>query len=79
MSTLHSNDKFMLAAIGMLFAGTLAYGFANDGLLLSATVGGLLLGLAFGAAMLSGGKTIANALAGAQNRVDALMRARGHY
>ena len=57
MSTLHSNDKFMLAAIGMLFAGTLAYGFANDGVLLAATVGGLLIGMAFAAAMLSGGKT----------------------
>ena len=51
MHALHSNDKSMLASMSLVFAGALAYGVANQGLLLPAAVvvAGLLL-TAFAAA-----------------------------
>ena len=39
MSPLHPNDKFVLSALGLLLAGALAYGFANDVTLFTLLIG----------------------------------------
>jgi methyl-accepting chemotaxis protein len=53
MKRFASDDTAMLASIGLLYAGTLGYGMACDGLALAAGVGALLLGAAFAVALLS--------------------------
>jgi methyl-accepting chemotaxis protein len=58
MSTLHPHDKAMLMAIAVIFAASLGYGVANDGLLLAAGVGSALLAVAGVAALLGRGATM---------------------
>ena len=53
MSTLHSNDRSMLAAIGALLAAAVAYGAANSGVTLPLVLGGALFALAFMTALSS--------------------------
>ncbi len=55
MSHLHSNDKNMLAAIGVLLAATVAYGAVNSGVGLPLALGGVLFGLALAVALSSQG------------------------
>ena len=47
MSSLHSNDKSMLAAIGVLLAAAVAYGAKYSGVTLPLVLGGALFALAF--------------------------------
>ncbi|WP_310732286.1 methyl-accepting chemotaxis protein [Ideonella sp. A 288] len=54
MHSIQQNDKSMLAAIGLLFAGALAYGVAYDGVLMAAATGAGLMAAAVAMAMLSG-------------------------
>jgi methyl-accepting chemotaxis protein len=55
MTLLHSHDKSILAAIGLVFAGALAYATAYDGLVLTSLLGALLLAAAAGCAAASRG------------------------
>jgi methyl-accepting chemotaxis protein len=55
MTLLHSHDKSILAAIGLVFAGALAYATAYDGLVLTSLLGVLLLAAAAGCAAASRG------------------------
>ena len=55
MTNLHPNDKFVLAAIGLLLAGALAYGFAYDAVLFTLLAGGALFIVSLGTAAASGG------------------------
>ncbi len=57
MSRFHNNDQTLLAAIGLVFAGALGYGWANDALLLVGLVGGGLMAAAFAVAAASRGGT----------------------
>jgi methyl-accepting chemotaxis protein len=54
---LHSNDQSVLAAISLVYAGALAYGWASGNLLMVAIVGATLLGISFAIAVASRGNS----------------------
>ena len=54
---MNRNDKSVLIAIGVLLAGTVAYGLVYDNLLMALTLGLALYGAAFGVAWASGSGT----------------------
>jgi methyl-accepting chemotaxis protein len=57
MQAFHFNDRALLLAMGMLWAGAIGYGAAHDGAGLALAVGALLVGAAVTLARLSGGGT----------------------
>jgi methyl-accepting chemotaxis protein len=59
MRSIHFNDRAMLLAMAMLWAGALAYGAAHDGIGVAVTIGALLFGAAFVTAQVGGGGTSA--------------------